>query len=258
MSEDEFKIKTEAFEGPLDLLLSLIEKRKFFINDISLAKVADDFIVYVQSLQAFPVATTAHFILIASTLLLIKSKSLLPTIQLTEEESGSIEDLEHRLKLYKRFKELSVHVARVFGKDIIFLKNPSKIPVTFSPDPTMKPGEMLLAARRVIESLPKKEILPKGIVRKMISLEDMISRLTERMQSSLKMNFGEFAKSQGKTSNKGAHHTTSKADKVNIIISFLAMLELVKQGIVDVTQTDPKDDIEIETKQIGIPNYHSA
>lgn len=80
-----------------------------------------------QRLEQFPIAGSAQFIVIASTLLLIKSKSLLPSLVLTEEEAGrSIEDLEERLKLYKRYKELSVYIAERFGKKVIFAKNPSK------------------------------------------------------------------------------------------------------------------------------------
>ena len=61
-----YTIKTHVFEGPLDALLALIEKRKLFINDISLAQVADNYIAYVKSLDNFPIADSAHFILIAS------------------------------------------------------------------------------------------------------------------------------------------------------------------------------------------------
>src|SRR3989344_4410007 len=97
----EFKIHIEGFEGPLELLLSLIEKRKLPINDVSLASVTDEYILHIQQQKEFPLSETSHFILIASTLLLIKSKSLLPTLELTEEEAGDIENLERRLKLYK-------------------------------------------------------------------------------------------------------------------------------------------------------------
>src|SRR4249920_742770 len=100
-----FRIKTEVFEGPLDLLLSLVEKRKLFINDISLAKVTDDFIAYIQKFDNMPMADSAQFILIASTLLLIKSKSLLPSLTLSEDEEEGIHDLETRLKIYQRIKE---------------------------------------------------------------------------------------------------------------------------------------------------------
>src|SRR3989344_4122925 len=102
-----FTVKQEHFEGPLELLLDLIEKRKLFVSDVSLAKVADDYISYVKNLSEFPVADSAHFVLIASTLLLIKSKSLLPNLDLTTEEQVSIEDLEHRLRLYERMRKLS-------------------------------------------------------------------------------------------------------------------------------------------------------
>jgi len=81
-----FTIKTESFEGPLDLLLDLIEKRKLYISDISLAKVTDDFIEHIKNIGGIEIGESAHFILVASTLLLIKSKSLLPELALTEEE----------------------------------------------------------------------------------------------------------------------------------------------------------------------------
>src|SRR3989344_4683582 len=109
-----FTIKQQHFEGPLDVLLDLIEKRKFFINDISLAKVADDYLAYIKALEKFPLADSANFVLVASTLVLIKSKSLLPNLELTTEEQGDIADLERRLVLYRRMKELSLGVKERF------------------------------------------------------------------------------------------------------------------------------------------------
>jgi segregation and condensation protein A len=257
MDTIEYKVKTQVFEGPLDVLLSLIEKRKLFINDISLAKVADDYINYVKTLSEFPVDTTAHFILIASTLLLIKSKSLLPTLPLSLEEEASIDDLEHRLKLYKRFKELSQYVSKKFGKEIIFPRLPNKnIPVVFSPDEEITIQNVTNTVQSLIQSFPKKEVIQKGVIKKMISLEEMIFRLTEKVQSNIKMSFGDFAKTQGKTSHTGAKHTVTKEEKVHIIVSFLAMLELVKQGIINANQNNISEDIEIETETIQVPNYN--
>jgi segregation and condensation protein A len=240
---DGFKVKTEGFEGPLELLLSLIEKRKLFINDIALAKVTDDFIAHIKSFEQFPIADSAHFILIASTLLLIKSKSLLPTLELTEEEQSNIEDLEARLKIYKRMKELSIHVKDRFGKTVLFPKSQTKIEVkVFSPDETMKVPSIASAIMDVIKNFPKKDIIPKAIVRKVISLEDMIGKLTDRIKSSLRMGFKEFA-------------NVGREEKVNVIISFLAMLELVKQGMIHVVQENKFDDIKMETMEIGTPRY---
>ena len=238
-----FKIKTEIFEGPLELLLSLIEKRKLFINDIALAKVTDDFISYVKNFENFPIADSANFILIASTLLLIKSKSLLPTLDLTEEEQASIEDLEARLKIYARMKELSVHVKERFGKNMLYAKENNKIEVkVFSPQAKMTLPNLVAAMFDVIKNFPKKEALPKTIVRKVISLEDMIGRLTQRITSNLRMSFREFA-------------NVSKEERVNVIVSFLAMLELVKQGVINVVQEQKFEDIKMETMEIGVPKY---
>lgn len=242
-----YKVKTEHFEGPLDLLLNLIERRKLFINEISLARIADDYIAYVQQLGQFPIAESAQFILIASTLLLIKSKSLLPTLDLTDEETASVEDLEHRLKLYQRIRDLSIHVKDRFGKNIIFeLNTPKTIGPVFSPDESMTIPALYEAIKGVLQNLPKKEAIPKAVIKKVISLEEMISSLTTRIQSSLRMSFKDFAKS---------HTGEGKEHKVTMIVSFLAMLELVKQGIVDVTQEKDFEDINIETQSLGVPRY---
>jgi len=244
MSDNTFQIKTEVFEGPLDLLLNLIEKRKLFINDIALSKVADDYIAYLQGQDKFPIAQSADFLVIASTLLLIKSKSLLPGLNLTEDEQRDVGDLERRLKIYQRIKELSIHIKNQFGKEIIFAAEPRKAIPVFSPDQTMTKENLLTAIISVIKALPKAvENLPKAAVRKVISLEEMIGNLTTRIQSSIKLSFREFAK-------------VGKEERVNVIISFLAMLELVKQGIVNVRQNSEFEDIEIETQQTGVPHYN--
>ncbi len=250
-------VKTPVFEGPLDLLLSLIEKRKLFINDISLSKVTDDYIAYINSPegnQNISLGVRAHFILIASTLLLIKSKSLLPTLALTEEEQGSIEDLEARLKEYKRIKELSVHVRERFGRHILFTKIPRKnVAPVFSPEKSITTAGILTAIKDVLKNIPKVEAIPKAIVRKVVSLEEMIERLTERVKVGLKMSFKEFA--HGGAGGKGSGKVIPREERVNIIVSFLAMLELVKQGIISVHQEDRHNDIHMETQDVSLPSY---
>lgn len=238
-----FTIKTQSFEGPLDLLLELIEKRKFFISDISLAKVTDDFIEHVKMMGDIAIGESAHFILVASTLLLIKSKSLLPNLTLTEEEQVDIRSLETRLKIYKRIKEASLNIAKIFGNEIIFLQSQSKpvVPV-FAPQPDFNLEKALYSLKDLINRMPKKENTPKVLLKKVISLEEMIGTLTTRITSHLKMSFKEFTKDH-------------KENKVNVIISFLAMLELVKQGVVHASQEDAFGDINMETREIGVPRY---
>ena len=240
--DNSFKIKMEVFEGPLDLLLNLIEKRKLFINDISISKVADDFIAYVKNLDKFPMSESANFILIAATLLLIKSISLLPNLHLTEEEEHDIKDLETRLKLYQKIKELSLGIKRIFGRNIIFSPLARKIIPVFSADESINLTNLLNSAQEVIKNLPKREILPKAVVKKIISLEDVIENLTERIKTGLSMNFKDFAQ-------------MGKEDKINIIVSFLAMLELVKQGVIEVMQENQFDDIKMQTQALDTPKY---
>jgi len=242
MENNSFKIKTEVFEGPMDLLLDLIEKRKLLVNDISLAKVADDFISHLQNRESFPIKDASDFLVIASTLLLIKSKSLLPTLNLTEEEKSDIHDLELKLKIYKKIKELSIHVKNNFGKELIFFPNIRKFEPVFSPDPEMNKENFSKAIFEVIKNLPKFEKKPQVKMAKVMSLEEMIGNLTERVKSHLKMSFKEFS-------------GMGKADRVNVIVSFLAMLELVKQGIIEVSQENKFDDIKMETRQVGVPTY---
>ncbi len=237
-----YQVKTPVFAGPLDALLNLIEKRKLFISDISLAQVADDYLAYIKTLGAFPIADSADFILVASTLVLIKSKSLLPNLELTEGEQGDIADLERRLKIYKRIKELSAGVRAMFGKKILFEPEQRKIEPIFSPDSGMTVASLLAAVKDVLQNLPKKELLPKAVVAKVMSLEEMITHLTERVSNSLRISFREFSKA-------------NKESKVHVIVSFLAMLELVKQGIISVTQDRQFEDIVMETEKVGMPHY---
>lgn len=239
-----FTIKTQVFEGPLDLLLSLIEKRKLFINDIALAQVADAFIEHIKQFDRFPLADSANFILIASTLLLIKSKSLLPQLTLTEEEEQGIHDLETRLKIYQRIKDASRHISERFGKEMIFLPEQARPQISvFSPHSSMSLANLTLAIRTIIQNLPKKEIIQKAVVKQVLSLEEVITSLTSRISAGLKMSFKEFT---------SAH----RAEKVNVIVSFLAMLELVKQGVIHVNQEQTFGDIHMETKEVGIPRYN--
>lgn len=241
--ESSYNVKTHIFEGPLDTLLSLIEKRKLFINDISLAQVADDYIAYVRGLENFPIADSAHFILIASTLVLIKSKSLLPTLTLSEEEEQSIDDLESRLKEYKKYKELSRHLQERFGINVEYLRLPEKEKIiVFTPDKNISVARIFDTVKSVIDGMPKKEFVPKAVIQKVISLEETIENLTKRITENMRMSFKDFA-------------GVGKVEKVNVIVSFLAMLELVKQGIIHVRQDKDFHDIEMQTQTIGVPHY---
>lgn len=237
-----FQVRIGEFEGPLDLLLSLIEKRKMHISEVSLAQVTDDYISFLKNFDNLPMSRAANFILIASTLMLIKSLSLLPGLAVTEEEKDSIEDLEYRLKRYQRIKELSSHLKERFGQEIVFTREAAREPViVFSPTEEVNPENFLETIRRIIATFPIKEKLPETIVRKVISLEEVISDLATRIQTAVKMRFSDFVR--------------NKKERIGIIVSFLGMLELVKQGIIEIKQENSFSEIEIETTSLGVPRY---
>lgn len=241
---EEIPIQTEAFSGPLDLLLSLIEKRKLFINDISLGAVADDFVKYLETHSEYPIAKTAHFVLVASTLVLIKSKSLLPMLDLTEEEEHSVEDLERRLRMYQIIRNSALSLTSRMRKIMYFTEGTQKEVVVFAPHPSITREALHSTINSIISAFPqKKEEVPKALVRKIVSLEEMIEGLAKRIEQKLTASFREFS----------GH---GKREKVEVVVSFLAVLELVKRGIISVTQHNAFEDITMHSEGIHKPQYH--
>lgn len=227
-----FAVKTTVFEGPLELLLDLIEKRKLLINDISLAQVTDDYIAYVRELQEHHITHTAQFVLVAATLLLIKSKSLLPVLELTEEETRSVTDLEERLKLYQIFRDQGTQLAARFDATPLFerLYIPDATPL-FTTDKYTTTDSLKNALLEVIQRFPKPVFRPHIAVKKVVSLEEMIQTVERRIQAQFKLSFKDFINAQ---------------EPAHVIISFLAILELVKQGTILAEQEKHFHDITLE------------
>lgn len=243
----QYKVKQGTFEGPLDVLLSLIEQRKLFVNEISLAEVTNEYISYVKSISETDrnINDVSYFVLIAATLILIKSKSLLPNLSLTEDETEKIVDLEARLRLYQVIKNASVDIKNNFGVKIIFSPTDRiwSDPI-FSPDPMITVANVSKGIEDVLSQVPKKEAkLPEIEVKKIINIDQVINSLTERIQNAMNLSFKEFSKSHGAASEEEV--------KVHVIVSFLAMLELVREGIIDVIQKATFEDIEINKQQIN-------
>lgn len=237
------RVKTPVFEGPLDLLLDLIEKRKLLINDISLAQVADEFIAYVQQSPELPVGETAEFVALAATLLLIKSRSLLPTLTLTDEESSDIKELEYRLAVYQIIKDAAKDLP--FSAEYLYDGYAPEPAPMYIADPSVTPSGLRAAAQMLIDGFPALVQLPKVAVKKIISLEDMITTLATRVGSAFRMSFKEFSAQGGNKEVAEVRH--------HVIVSFLALLELVKQGILKATQEG--DDIHMESDAVSTPRY---
>jgi segregation and condensation protein A len=243
MSEiiSQYKVKQGTFEGPLDILLSLIESRKLFVNEISLAEVTNDYIAYIKTLSEADknINDVSYFVLIAATLILIKSKSLLPNLALTEDETEKIVDLESRLKLYQIIKNASVEIKNNFGVKILF--SPCDriwSEPLFSPDPIISIENVSKSMESVLAQVPTKTAkLPELEIKKTINIDEIINSLTDRIQNAMNISFREFSKSHGAQNGEEA--------KTHVIVSFLAMLELVREGLIDVMQKASFGDIEI-------------
>ncbi len=242
---DSFEIKTEVFEGPLELLLELVEKRKLLINDISLAEVTDEYMATVADMQERSLPNTAQFVQLAATLLLIKSKSLLPVLELTREEEESVDDLEQRLKRYALYRDLGEQIGKQFGATVLherqFVRD--KKPLFVTDNFTTLEG-LHNAIGDVLVNLPRKQEKPKVRVKQVISLEQMIDRLHNRIQREFKVRFSDLLENE--------------QEKGVVIVGFLAILESVKQGSVLVAQATRFDDIEIEregSSDSSVPRY---
>lgn len=213
-----YQITLEKFTGPLDILLSLVEEQKLAINEISLAGVAEQYIAYLKSLEEMLPGELAAFLVIASTLMLIKSRSLIPNLKLSEEEETDIKELEQRLKTFQFFKELAGHLRdlnqenrHLFGREAY-----SGMSAVFFPPESLTASILQKILGEIVESMPFKESLPEEEILKTVSLEDKMTELKERIE-----NFMEFSFDEMKNGAK---------EKIEVIVGFLAMLELIKQG----------------------------
>jgi len=242
--DDDFIVKTGDFEGPLELLVSLIEKRKLLVSDVSLAQVTDDYVAHVERLEEYNLDDVSDFIVIASTLILIKSKSLLPNLELTPEEELSAKELEDRIRAYQDIRELTTHIVDMFGVIILYSREErsSVIPI-FAPSDNLTVNSVSETMRDLLGRLPQHEELPTAIVEKVKSLEESMKELRERIQKNMKVSFNEY-------SGKGSQ------DKIDIILTFLALLELMKRGLIHARQDTHFSDIELETRDIATPRYN--
>lgn len=229
----DFVVQTPKFEGPLDALLSLIEKRQLYINDISLAKVTADYIQFIAENEE-TITNKAEFLTIASTLVLAKSKSLLPD-KITQEEDQEISELEDRLRAYQIIKEQGEMLNDIFGQQSLFLPQTRRSrgeKQVFAPGTTLTKELLAEKATRAIVVLPE-DSLPTANIQRTVSLQEEIERLQGRCQEITKLSFSSAVRSQ------------NRHDKV---VLFVAILELAKTGIIRLEQSSPFSDIMIHSQ----------
>lgn len=221
-----YHIQLPQFEGPLELLLSLIEKQKLDVTRVSLAKITDQYLEYIATEGTISLDNLAWFLVIASRLILIKSKALLPTLTLNDEEEEEIEDLEFQLREYKKFKDASQKLKGMFDTAHALYAREVDIPLesVFYPPQNMQAQDIYDAFSRVLRDIPIFKVLEEKMIAEVVTIEEKIISLQAILQKRVEMSFEEMV--------------SHAKDKVEVIVSFLAMLELVKQRIIHVDQDE--------------------
>jgi len=229
--------KLEQFEGPLALLVKLIDKAELDITQVSLAMVADQYIAHLRTMTDLDPEYLADFLVVASRLLLIKAKALLP--YLLPEEEQAIDDLEHQLRMYKEFLEASKKIEKmVAGKRFMFEREFNRKSMIanlqiFAPPSNLNGSMMAAIMNEVLRHLAQVIIEPleEKILTSSISIEEKIKFIETSVLGKIRSRFSELI---------------SKAtSKVEVIVSFLAMLELMKQRTITADQSELFSEIDI-------------
>ena len=226
-----YAVDTSVYKGPIEKLLELVEEKKLEITEVNLAEVTGDFLAYFETLrqaqgkeqQDFK-SIVADFLVVASRLLLIKSRVLLPSLELDEEEEEDIRDLEFRLKLYKELKGTKAYVREnwsevpfMAGREFLMSKEPM-----FLPPKKIRPVHLQKAMVRVFDELQQFLMPEEKIERVVMKLGDKIQELLNRLTE--------------EPTDVG--HLDGKKTREEVVTLFIAVLHLVRDHFVDVNQED--------------------
>jgi len=225
-------IHVHQFEGPLELLLELIEKEKLAITDIALSQVTEQYLKAIATVSQNNPDELADFLVVASKLLLIKSRFLLPELSFDEEEA----DLALQLKMFKEYYDASKHIGKMINeKHFAFSREKPAVPITpvFNPPSGMTGGKLAQLFREVLLNIAPIVELPKEVIRRALSMQDKIANIQSRIAEKARLRFSELLQ-----------HSKSKTE---VIVTFLALLELVKQRVIYVRQDMLFDEIVVES-----------
>ena len=229
--KNNLQIQSKEFSGPLDLLLSLIDEKKMEISKLSISAVTEPFLNYLDTLEEIEAEELADFLVIATRLLLMKSRTLLPQLNV-DEESGI--DLDEQLRLYRRFVDASKNLHNMwldeshtsYGHIEEIIRT---IEVTQPHNFTLE-----ILSQSMVQLLKRLEpvgILPKTYIDKTITIKEKIDKMREMLKKYKHIKFSEVL--------------TDAKSRTEIIVSFLAILELVKQNNVLLKQSNSFGDIEL-------------
>ncbi len=226
-----YEVSTEEYSGPLQLLLELIEKEELPITDVSLSQVTDDYVKYIEK-NNVPPEELADFLVIATKLLLIKSRTILPTQEELQEEATN---LAAQLRLYKYFVEAAEHLETQFESSTgSFAREKATVLErdSFSPPEGIVADMLREAFQKLLKHLEPFFHLQQTAIERVVSVQERMKEIRASILNRSRLTFKNIVGS-GKS-------------KVEVVISFLALLELVKQKVVHVVQSETFNDIEVK------------
>lgn len=250
-----YTLTTEHFSGPLEKLLELVEERKLEITLVSLAEVTNDFIRYVESLKsdgagedgdASPVdpRELADFVVVASRLILIKSRSLLPDFALTREEEEAVHDLELKLVLYRELRPALKAVAKQWrepnwemGRPYLFSVNRPTLgnffggEVPFYPPKDIRPEYLRRALRGILADLERFALDTVEVKEKIVSIEEKIAEIVGRLGKEVETSLSRLSENRSRS---------------EIIVVFLAILQLAREQVIRLEQEVRFSDIMVK------------
>ena len=236
MSAD-YKVKLDVFEGPLDLLLYLIKKDEVDIYDISLERITQQYLEFMDAFKVLDLEVAGEFVVMAANLIYLKSRSLLPVSVQPPEEEGEEEDprweLVRQLLEYKKFKDAAAHLQqRELQQEKYFLRTPDKPETAAAERPLgdVSVFDLINAFNQIIKRIDRKEDL-REIFEERFTVSDKIDLIMKMISSGVPLKFTELF--------------SGMAARTEIVVTFLALLELIRLKQLRAMQEEPFGDITL-------------
>lgn len=231
-----YKIQLEQFEGPLDLLLELIEDRKLDISNVSLAAVTEQFLGYLSQSAGLHPEELADFLVVAAKLLLIKSRTLLPTLDAGDAHEH---DLEKQLRLYREFYEASKKLHALVLKRRYTYARGTNLRIlaserSFRPPVGVVSDDLARLFRVILKRLTPFVTISEDVIIKTVNIKEKINDIRKQILNTTTLSFQSLLE-----------RATSRTD---IIVTFLALLELVKMRVIAVVQDEMFSGINIHRR----------
>ena len=247
-----YSLKLENFEGPLDLLCHLVDKNKMDIYEVNISEITEQYIEYINTMQDMKLEVTSEFLVMASTLLYLKSKSLLPKVDIEGEEELTEEELIYRIIEYKKYKETSKKIKEFFTEfSRRFYNLPEKIDLPKRKIEKNYTYELITNSYSDLIERNKNKINQNAINIEKIAISETVT-----IASKVKDIFKELTKKPRFIFNKLC--TTKKYNKLETITAFSGVLELSKRNSIITDQEIIFGDITIEKNKNQTENVSDS